>query len=226
MMPVRLGYLSWSRIRESSNEPMLEAVNLGCTRGDRRLFKGLNFSIQPGELIELRGANGSGKTSLLRILSGLSAPAEGEVRWQGKDIRSLAEEYSGVVSYLAHQNGVKDELSAIENLRIACGVSGNVLSKADAQAVLAQMGLSRQQNFPARSLSAGQKRRVALARLLRSSAKLWLLDEVLTSLDDTAIKLSRQFIGDHLRKGGLAIIATHQELDLVAQRIQRIELSP
>ena len=225
-MPVRLGYLSWSRIRESSNEPMLEAVNLGCTRGDRRLFKGLNFSIQPGELIELRGANGSGKTSLLRILSGLSAPAEGEVRWQGKDIRSLAEEYSGAVSYLAHQNGVKDELSAIENLRIASGVSGNALSKADAQTVLAQVGLSRHQNLPARSLSAGQKRRVALARLLRSSATLWLLDEVLTSLDDTAIKLSRRFIGDHLRKGGLAIIATHQELDLVAQRIQRIELSP
>ena len=138
----------------------------------------------------------------------------------------VTEEYSGAVSYLAHQNGVKDELSAIENLRIACGVSGNVLSKADAQTVLSQVGLSRQQHLPARSLSAGQKRRVALARLLRSSATLWLLDEVLTSLDDTAIKLSRQFIGDHLRKGGLAIIATHQELDLVAQRIQRIELSP
>ncbi|MDX6303370.1 MAG: heme exporter protein [Blastocatellia bacterium] len=205
---------------------MLEAVNLGCIRGDRRLFKSLNFSIQPGELIELRGANGSGKTSLLRILSGLAGPAEGEVRWNGQNIRSLGEEYSGVVSYLAHQNGVKDELSALENLRIACGVSGNVLSTAEAQTVLEQVGLSRQQNLPARSLSAGQKRRVALARLLRSRATLWLLDEVLTSLDDTAIKLSRRFIGDHLRKGGLAIIATHQELDLAAERIQRIELSP
>jgi len=205
---------------------MLEAVNLGCIRGDRRLFKSLNFSIQPSELIELRGANGSGKTSLLRILCGLAGPAEGEVRWNGKNIRSLGEEYSGAVSYLAHQNGVKDELSAIENLRIACGVSGNGLSKADAQTVLEQVGLSRQQNLPARSLSAGQKRRVALARLLRSSATLWLLDEVLTSLDDKAIKISRQFIGDHLRKGGLAIIATHQELDLAAERIQRIELSP
>ncbi|MDX6290521.1 MAG: heme exporter protein [Blastocatellia bacterium] len=205
---------------------MLEAVNLGCIRGDRRLFKSLNFSIQPGELIELRGANGSGKTSLLRILCGLAGPAEGEVRWNGQNIRSLGEEYSGVVSYLAHQNGVKDELSALENLRIACGVSGNVLSTAEARTVLEQVGLSRQQNLPARSLSAGQKRRLALARLLRSSATLWLLDEVLTSLDDTAIKLSRRFIGDHLRKGGLAIIATHQELDLAAERIQRIELSP
>jgi len=218
--------MSSSHIRKSSNELMLEAVNLGCTRGDHRLFKSLNFSIQPGELIELRGANGSGKTSLLRILSGLSAPAQGEVRWNGKDIRSLGEEYSGAVSYLAHQNGVKDELSAIENLRIACGVSGNVLSKAEAQTVLEQVGLSRQQNLPARSLSAGQRRRVALARLLRSTAMVWLLDEVLTSLDNTAIKLSRQFIGDHLRKGGLAVIATHQDLDLAAERIHRIELSP
>src|SRR5712671_6363059 len=198
---------------------MLEAVNLGCTRGDRRLFKGLNFSIQPGELIELRGANGSGKTSLLRILSGLSTPSQGQVRWNGKDIRSLGEEYSGSVAYLAHQNGVKDELSAIENLRVTCGVSGHGLKTKDAQIVLEKVGLRRQQNLPARSLSAGQRRRVALARLLTSKAPLWILDEVLTSLDDTAIKLSRRFIGDHLSRGGLAIIATHQELDLAAERI-------
>ncbi len=204
---------------------MLEALNLGCTRGTRRLFKGLNFSVTPGELIELRGANGSGKTSLLRILAGLAAPAEGEVRWQGENIRSLAEEYSGMVAYLAHQNGVKDELSAIENLRIAGGVAGNALSKPEAQRILERVGLSRQQNLPARSLSAGQRRRVALARLLASKAALWLLDEVLTSLDDTAIKLSRQFIGEHLSKGGMAIIATHQELDLAADRVQRIELA-
>jgi len=204
---------------------MLEAVNLGCTRGDRRLFKGLNFSIKPGELIELRGANGSGKTSLLRILCGLATPAEGEVRWQGKNIRWLGEEYSSAVSYLAHQNGVKDELSAIENLRISCGVAGNVLSTANAEKFLERVGLSRQRNLPARSLSAGQRRRVALARLLTSRAKVWILDEVLTSLDDAAIRLSRQFIGDHLSKGGLAIIATHQELDLAAARVQRIKLS-
>jgi heme exporter protein A len=204
---------------------MLEALNLGCTRGDRRLFKDLNFSINSGELIELRGANGSGKTSLLRILCGLAAPAEGEVRWRGESIRSLGEEYSGSIAYLAHQNGVKDELSAIENLRIGCGVAGNPLSTFDAQAILERVGLSRQQNLPARSLSAGQRRRVALARLLVSKATVWILDEVLTSLDDAAIKLSRRFIGDHLSKGGLAIIATHQELDLVADRVQRIELT-
>ena len=204
---------------------MLEALNLGCTRGDRRLFKDLNFSINSGGLIELRGANGCGKTSLLRILCGLAAPAEGEVRWRGESIRSLGEEYSASIAYMAHQNGVKDELSAIENLRIGCGVAGNPLSAIDAQAILERVGLSRQQNLPARLLSAGQRRRIALARLLASTATVWILDEVLTSLDDAAIKLSRRFIGEHLSRGGLAIIATHQELDLVADRVQRIELT-
>jgi heme exporter protein A len=204
---------------------MLEAVNLGCIRGDRRLFKGLSFSLAAGELIELRGPNGSGKTSLLRIISGLASPAEGEVRWQGESISALEENYSQAVAYLAHQNGVKDELSALENLRISSGVAGNVLSKSEAEQILDKVGLSRQQHLPARSLSAGQRRRVALGRLLTSKAPLWILDEVLTSLDDAAIKLSRRFISDHLAKGGLAIIATHQNLDLAAERIQRIELS-
>jgi len=204
---------------------MLEAVSLGCIRGERRLFQGLNFSATPGELIELRGANGSGKTSLLRILAGLAAPAEGEVRWQGKSIRSLGEEYSGEVAYLAHQNGVKDELTAIENLRIANGVAGHALSKSKAQAFLEQVGLGRQQNLPVRSLSAGQRRRVALARLLTSHATLWILDEVLTSLDDAAVKLSGRFIGEHVTNGGIAIIATHQDLNLTADRLQQINLS-
>jgi heme exporter protein A len=176
-------------------------------------------------LIELRGANGSGKTSLLRIISGLAAPAGGEVRWQGKNIRRLGEEYSGVLAYLAHQNGVKNELTAIENLRIANGVAGNALSKQEVHSILDQVGLSRQQNLPVHALSAGQRRRVALARLLTSKATLWILDEVLTSLDDAAIKLSGQFIADHLTKGGIAIIATHQELNLSAERVQRIDLS-
>jgi heme exporter protein A len=204
---------------------MLEAVNLGCVRGDRRLFNGLNFLLAAGELIELRGPNGSGKTSLLRIISGLASPAEGEVRWQGESISALEENYSRAVAYLAHQNGVKDELSALENLRISSGVAGNALSKLEAQQILEKVGLSRQQHLPTRSLSAGQRRRVALGRLLTSRAPLWILDEVLTSLDDAAIKLSRRFISDHLAKGGLAIIATHQDLDLAAERIQRIELS-
>ncbi len=155
---------------------MLEVLKLGCIRGDRRLFSDLSFSAGAGELIELRGPNGSGKTSLLRILCGLSSPAAGQVRWNGKNIRSLAEEYFRDVAYLAHQNAVKDELSALENLCIASGVAGNPLNKAQAQQVLERIGLKDRQHLPARVLSAGQRRRLALTRLLTSKATLWILD--------------------------------------------------
>jgi heme exporter protein A len=204
---------------------MLEAINLTCIRGTRRLFRDLNFAVEPGDLIELRGPNGSGKTSLLRILCGLAGPAAGEVLWDGKNIRSLGEEYFSSVAYLGHQNAVKDELSAIENLRIASAVAGNALNKSEAREVLARVGLTQQQNLPTRALSAGQRRRLAMTRLLTAKAKLWILDEVLTSLDDTAINLSRQFIGDHLKDGGMAIVATHQDLNLSAPRVLRLQLS-
>src|ERR1051325_5073821 len=120
---------------------MLEAINLTCIRGTRRLFRDLNFAVQPGDLIELRGPNGSGKTSLLRILCGLAGPAAGEVLWNGKNIRSLGEEYFSSVAYLGHQNAVKDELTAIENLRIASAVAGNALHKTEACEVLGRVGL-------------------------------------------------------------------------------------
>ena len=204
---------------------MFEAVNLTCVRGTRRLFKDLNFSAAAGELVELRGPNGSGKTSLLRILCGLATPAAGEVRWQGQNIRSLGEEYNSVVAYLGHQNAVKDELSAIENLRISSALAGRVMRQTEAQEILQRVGLTQQQNLPARVLSAGQRRRLAMTRLLAADAKLWILDEVLTSLDDSAVNLSREFIAEHLKNDGIAIIATHQDLKLAAPRTQRLQLS-
>jgi len=204
---------------------MLEAINVTCVRGTRRLFKDLNFAVARGELIELRGPNGSGKTSLLRILCGLATPAAGHVLWDGTNIRSLGEEYSASVAYLGHQNAVKDELTAIENLRISSGVAGHALDKGEAQRVLAQVGLTQQQNLPARVLSAGQRRRLAMTRLLTANATLWILDEVLTSLDQAAMGLSRDFMTEHLKNGGAAIVATHQDLNLTASSVKRLQLS-
>ncbi|HEX3086179.1 MAG TPA: cytochrome c biogenesis heme-transporting ATPase CcmA [Pyrinomonadaceae bacterium] len=204
---------------------MLEVINLTCVRGTRRLFKQLNFAAREGELVELRGPNGSGKTSLLRILCGLATPAAGEVQWNGRSIRKLGEEYFASVAYLGHQNGVKDELTAIENVRVSGAVSGTPISEAEAKEILQRVGLVQQQNLPTRVLSAGQRRRLGMTRLLTSSATLWILDEVLTSLDDSAMNLSREFISEHLKKDGIAIVATHQDLNLAAPRIQQLRLS-
>lgn len=194
-------------------------------RGDRRLFRGLDFSLAPGTFVQLTGPNGSGKTSLLRILCGLLAPAEGEVRWQGADIRSLGEDYFTDVTYLGHRPGVKDELSALENLRISNALNGVEVTTEKAVSALQRMGLAGRESLPARFLSEGQRRRVALARLLLCSTRLWLLDEVMTSLDKSAVGLVRSLIEDHLHNGGIAIVATHQDLELSTGVTQRLELA-
>lgn len=194
-------------------------------RGERLLFSDINFSLAPGGALQVTGANGSGKTSLLRIICGLLTPAEGEVLWQGSNIRSMGEDYSKALSYVGHRNGVKEELNPIENLRISSGLAGVPLTRAAAKSTLEKMGLSGRDSLPARLLSEGQQRRLALARLLIFPAKLWVLDEVLTSLDRAAVDLIKSLIGEHLRQGGMAIIATHQELNLSAGSLQRLELA-
>lgn len=179
----------------------------------------------PGTFVQLTGPNGSGKTSLLRILCGLLAPAEGEVRWQGADIRSLGEDYFTDVTYLGHRPGVKDELSALENLKISNALNGVEVTTENALSALQRMGLAGRESLPARFLSEGQRRRVALARLLLCSTRLWLLDEVMTSLDKSAVGLVRSLIEDHLNHGGIAIVATHQDLELSTGVTQRLELA-
>jgi heme exporter protein A len=185
----------------------------------------VNFSLAPGTLLQLTGPNGSGKTSLLRILSGLVSPESGEIRWRGAPIRSLAEEYSHSVTYIGHRTAVKEELSSLENLRISNGLSGIEIDSAEAQEALARLGLSGRENLPARFLSEGQRRRSALARLITCRTTLWLLDEVLASLDRAAGSLIESIIGDHLSKGGIAIVATHHELDISTDSFQRLELA-
>lgn len=195
-------------------------------RGDRRLFRDVSFALPAGTLLQLSGANGSGKTSLLRILCGLLSPASGQVRWQGTEIQQLAEEYARDVTYIGHRHGIKEELSSLENLRISSALAGFNVGGEHARYALARLGLGGRENLPARFLSEGQRRRSVLARLLTCDTKIWLLDEVLASLDRAARALIESLIGEHLDKGGIAIVATHQDLHISATSIQRLELEP
>jgi heme exporter protein A len=204
---------------------MLEVVNLGCVRGQRSLFSGVNLSVTPGTLVQVHGPNGSGKTSLLRIVCGLMAPESGEVRWKGANIRSLGEEYFASLTYIGHRIGLKEELSSLENLRINSGLAGAELSRDQALSALAEMGLAGREDLPARLLSEGQRRRSALSRLITGNTALWVLDEVLASLDRAAVTLSESLIAKHLSNGGMAVVATHQELRVSAGSFQRLELA-
>jgi heme exporter protein A len=153
------------------------------------------------------------------------SPESGEVRWQGAQIRSLAEEYSRTITYIGHRSGVKEELSSLENLRITSALAGFEITRAQAKEALSRLGLAGRENLPARFLSEGQRRRSALARLITCNTVLWLLDEVVASLDHAAVTLIEKVIGDHLSKGGIAIVATHQELHISAGSFKRLELA-
>jgi heme exporter protein A len=205
---------------------MLEATHLQCTRGLRTLFSDLDFTVGRGELVHVAGANGSGKTSLVRILCGLLEPTAGIVRWDGVDIRELAEDYRGRLVYIGHAHGVKDELTPAENLRVACTFAG---LDADASAVagaLASLGLERAAHVPVKSLSQGQRRRAALARLELSSGRmLWLLDEPFIALDAEAAARIEQLIGEHLDRGGMVVMTTHQPLPAFGPAMRSIELA-
>ena len=167
---------------------MLEVRELECVRGDHRLFKGLNFTLQSGELLHLRGKNGSGKTSLLRTICGLTTPADGEVLWKGENIRSLRDDFNRGLTYLGHLNGIKGELSALENLQVSCSLSGKKIPENRILDALQHIGLGRREDLPTKVLSQGQKRRVALARALVLKPRLLLLDEPFSDLDVAGIE--------------------------------------
>lgn len=203
---------------------MLEIVNLECRRGDRRLFSGLDFSLEAGTLMHLQGRNGSGKTTLQRAICGLLMPQEGEIRWNGENIRSLKEEFCKDVVYLGHLNGIKNDLTGLENLKVSATLDGDEIDEEQVWDALKKMGLAGFEDLPTKVLSQGQKKRVALARLLLSTAKLWVLDEPFVALDVAAVDLLQSLIAEHVAGGGMVVLTTHQEVALTSGQIKRIEL--
>ena len=199
---------------------MLEADKLECERGSRVLFRGLSFALARGELLRVSGQNGSGKTSLLRILCGLLTPTGGEVRWNGTPIRELAEDYSRELLYIGHAAAVKDDLTPAENLDITCDLAGLSIGEKAIKEALAAYSVP---ELPVRKLSQGQRRRAALARLILSeSAPLWLLDEPFVALDPAASAFTEELLTRHVAHGATVVYTTHQSsaIDARARVVQ------
>lgn len=203
--------------------PLLEARGLAFTRNDEPIFGPLDFSLHAGEVVLIEGDNGAGKTSLLRVLSGLLAPTSGDVRLRGEPL-TLAR-LSPQVALLSHQAGLKLELSALENLRFAAGLHG-LRKGLSPLSALAGVGLDGYADVPARQLSAGQKKRVALARVLLAPVALWLLDEPYANLDLDGIKLVNRLLERHANGGGAALITSHGAYAYTSGTPRRIALRP
>jgi heme exporter protein A len=196
----------------------LDVNHLSCTKGDRILFSDIDFSLGSGEWLHVRGANGAGKTSLLRLLAGLSSPASGSIRWNGSDVAKGRQAYREALLYLGHPAGAKEELTPLENLRIAASIDGTQLDDRTALGALSRVGLRGREDLPLRSLSQGQKRRVLLSLLITRKARLWILDEPLTALDVRAIDLVSELVAEHVAAGGLAVLTSHQAIPIAGGR--------
>ena len=189
---------------------MLSVRDLACTRAGRLIFSGLTFSAQAGQLVQVRGANGSGKSSLLRLLCGLLPPARGEVQWRGQPIAAQGADYSRELAYLGHSDGLRGELTLRENLDFSLHIAGSRPDAAAIRTVLARLHLAGRESDPVRLLSQGQRRRLALARVLLSRRPLWLLDEPHAGLDADGERVLDACLAEHVQGGGLAVVATHR----------------
>ncbi len=202
---------------------LLETRELTCVKDDRVLFDGLNIALNAGQILLVEGHNGSGKTSLLRILTGLNLPESGEVLWQGSPIREVGSDYYEQVNYIGHHDGIKRDLTCLENLRLVQAM-GKPLP-IDLDDALERVNLLRfGDNFVA-TLSAGQKRRLALARLVVTEAKLWIMDEPFTSLDKASMAMFQRMFEQHLEAGGVIVMTSHHDIDMPDSDVQRLNLS-
>lgn len=193
-------------------------------RGERHVLRGLSLEAATGDCVHLAGPNGSGKTTLLRVLAGLLAPEQGGVSWRGQPIGADRDAYAATISYLGHSDGLKPDFTARENLAFECGLR-RMLGASDIDGVLTQVGLSAARGQPARSLSAGQRRRLAMARVILSQAGLWLLDEPFTNLDTDGVQMIAGVVAQHLDAGGAALIASHQPPVIPGHPARRVELA-
>nr|WP_319535209.1 cytochrome c biogenesis heme-transporting ATPase CcmA [uncultured Vibrio sp.] len=203
---------------------MLEVSNLTAIRDERVLFENLKFTIKPGELVQIEGRNGTGKTTLLRIVTGLGDREDGIIKWKGQEVEKSRDTFHRDLLFLGHQTGVKRELTALENLRFYQSIHNNHTSDDDIFTALTQVGLAGREDIPVAQLSAGQQRRVALARLWLSKQILWILDEPLTAIDKQGVKVLEALFANHADNGGIVVLTTHQDMFSDSPKLRKIKL--
>ncbi len=200
-------------IQENTETKGLSVKQLTCERGYRELFNKLSFELSPGEILHIKGENGTGKTSLLRILAGLALPVSGDISFEGYDCRKYRSEYNEQIAFIGHKLGIKLELTPVENIHSYCEL-GKSCTEQQILDVLEKVGLYGFEEMYCNQLSAGQKRRVAIAQAILSKARLWILDEPFTSLDVVGVDYFLRVIQQHINEGGMVLLTTHQEVNL------------
>lgn len=210
--------------QEINTEILLKVQQLACIRNEIELFSNLDFTMQAGDIIQIKGLNGSGKTSLIRILAGLAQADDGSLYWRSVLIDRAQSDYFSDMAYIGHLPGVKKEFTVLENLKMFHSL-GAVKSQCDYEAAIEQVGLALYRDTQVRKLSAGQRRRVALARLILHRKSIWILDEPQASLDVYGLKILEDMIASHIESGGMLVITTHQPINLPEANIKTIELS-